>query len=334
MKNNLRLQIVICLLIVASIIVRCINLDEGTHEPAETRSATNVSDSVATLNGLTTISLISCYFEYGITTSYGQQINANKGSYAAGVQYLSANLIGLTPKTTYHYRLVTSIYGNDISFTTSDSLTRGIIFNPNLSYGSVKDYEGNNYKTVQIGTQTWMAENLKATKYNDGTTIPLVTNQDISWLSVSTPGYCWYNDDKSFYRSIYGALYNWYSVGTGKLCPIGWHVPSDTEWTTLTTYLGGEIKARNKLMETGLAHWEEPNYEATNESGFTGLPGGTICSLISMYNLGYGGLWWSSTQKDSIPAAYDREIHSLEEGVLRANPNFAFGNSVRCIKDN
>ena len=105
---------------------------------------------------------------------------------------------------------------------------------------TVTDVDGNTYKTVIIGTQVWMAENLKTTKYNDGIQIPLVTDP-ITWINLKSAAYCWYNNDLATNKNIYGAIYNWLVVNTGKLCPIGWHVPSDTEWTTLTTFLGGEL---------------------------------------------------------------------------------------------
>jgi hypothetical protein len=104
----------------------------------------------------------------------------------------------------------------------------------------IKDIDGNEYGIVTIGNQIWMAENLRTTKFNDGTPIPLVTNHE-AWYKLNSPGYCWYDNDEKKYRDVYGALYNWYAVNTGKLCPKGWHVPSDAEWTELITFLGGEM---------------------------------------------------------------------------------------------
>jgi len=114
--------------------------------------------------------------------------------------------------------------------------------NNNPTPSTVTDIDGNVYHIVAIGTQVWMAENLKTTKYNDGTFIPLVTDST-AWGNLSTPGYCWYNNDAATYKNTYGALYNWFTVNTGKLSPKGWHIPSDTEWETLITYLGGESLA-------------------------------------------------------------------------------------------
>jgi uncharacterized protein (TIGR02145 family) len=139
--------------------------------------------------------------------------------------------------------------------------------------GTVTDIDGNVYKTVKIGNQWWMAENLKTTKYNDGTSIPLVIN-NTAWVNKATSGYCWYYNDTS-YKNIYGALYNWYTVNTGKLAPAGWHIPTDAEWCTITQFLdptvdcgvnrrtGKDIACQMK--EAGTTHWYQ-NTCATNSS--------------------------------------------------------------------
>lgn len=126
-----------------------------------------------------------------------------------------------------------------------------------ISYGTMTDQEGNVYKTITIGTQTWMAENLRTTTYNDGTVIPNVTDND-EWADLSTPAYCWYDNDSATYAQTYGALYNWYTVATDSLCPTGWHVPTDAEWTILTDTLGGLTIAGGLLKETGTTHWTAP----------------------------------------------------------------------------
>jgi uncharacterized protein (TIGR02145 family) len=117
------------------------------------------------------------------------------------------------------------------------------------------DFENNYYPVVEIGTQVWMAENLKTTRLNDGTTIPLV-NDNTTWYNMTTPGYCWYSNNEATYKNPYGALYNWHVVNTGKLCPTGWHVPTDPEWAILTTFIGGNA---GKLKEKGTIHWQSPN---------------------------------------------------------------------------
>jgi uncharacterized protein (TIGR02145 family) len=203
----------------------------------------------------------------------------------------------------------------------------------------VKDIDGNVYKTIIIGTQTWMAENLKTTKYNDGTAIPLVTD-GVAWTALTTPGYCWYNNDAGSYKDIYGALYNWYTVNTRKLCPIGWHVPSDAEWTTLTNYMGDNVVG-GKLKETGTIHWQSPNKGATNESGFTALPGAFFSSLGIFFDLGIEGGWHSSTENyhvlpDNRGAGYQLDtwlVYSDGVNIVPVVPGKKEGFSVRCVKD-
>jgi uncharacterized protein (TIGR02145 family) len=201
-----------------------------------------------------------------------------------------------------------------------------------LQSQTVKDNDGNVYKTVTIGSQVWMAENLKTTKYNDGTAIPLVAD-DKAWEALSTPAFCWYNKDATTNKNTYGALYNWYTVNTNKLCPRGWHVPADAEWTTLTTSLRGENVAGGKLREAGTTHWEKPNTEATNESGFTALPSGYRNNHGAFANIGFFGFWWSATEY--VPtAAWCRSMGCTGSNVLRIFSLKKNGYSVHCIKDN
>ena len=144
----------------------------------------------------------------------------------------------------------------------------------------VSDADGNFYKIVTIGTQTWMAENLKTTKYNDGTDIPYVTDYS-TWLGLKTGAYCWPKNDFNN-KDIYGGLYNWYTISTGKLCPKGWHIPSYEEWTTLIDYLGGEGVAGGKMKTTGTTYWATPNRGATNLSGFSALPSGFCADYFNL----------------------------------------------------
>ncbi|HBH49701.1 MAG TPA: hypothetical protein DDX98_13740 [Bacteroidales bacterium] len=206
----------------------------------------------------------------------------------------------------------------------------------------VTDIDGNEYKTVQIGNQIWMAENLKTTKYNDGTEIPLVTeNYDWASYNLDTPGYCWYDNDIATYGEKYGALYNWYAVNTGKLCPVGWHVPTDEEWTQLSDYYGGVSNLGGKLKETGTSHWVSPNTGATNETGFTALPGGSRNISGNFGSTGYLGIWWSATEHDTYyNAAWSRYVKN-DEGLFynsrSGNTNHIHkgnGFSVRCVKEN
>jgi uncharacterized protein (TIGR02145 family) len=192
------------------------------------------------------------------------------------------------------------------------------------------DNDGNLYKTVRIGNQLWMAENLKTTKYNDGTSISLVT-ENSEWFSLTTPGYCWYNNDVTN-KADHGALYNWYTVNTGKLAPAGWHVPTDAEWTTLGNYLGGDPVAGGKLKEAGLAHWHSPNTGATNETGFSALPGGyrhDAGTFDSQSNYGY---WWSATAYDASQTWF-RSLYYDVGNLSRYISLKRCGSSVRLLRD-
>jgi len=196
---------------------------------------------------------------------------------------------------------------------------------------TVTDIDDNIYHTVIIGNQVWLTENLKTTKYNDGSVIPLVTD-NTGWISLSSPGFCWYNNE-SANKDIYGALYNWYAVNTGKLCPTGWHVPSDGEWTALTDFLGGESIAGGKLKETGISHWLSPNTGATNESGFTALPGGFRGAQGICYHIGYWGNFWTSTSPFESVAYYRvtaADSESVDNGKNNAVQRLC-GHSVRCL---
>jgi len=174
-----------------------------------------------------------------------------------------------------------------------------------------------------------MAENLKTTKFNDGTSIPLVPIYD-EWQALVTPGYSWY-DNNATSKNSYGALYNWYTVNTGKLCPAGWHTPTDGEWTTLTNYYGVEEIAGGKLKEKGTTHWQEPNEGATNDGGFTALPGGNRGFNGAFGDQGDFGYWWSSTGSNTTEAWY-RFIGYRESRIQRLSfgrKNSGF--SVRCV---
>jgi uncharacterized protein (TIGR02145 family) len=196
----------------------------------------------------------------------------------------------------------------------------------------VTDINGNVYNTVTIGAQVWMAGNLKATKYNNGDLIANVTSQT-EWISLTTGAYCWQNDDPVTNADTYGALYNNFTVDAGNLCPTGWHVPTDDEWTILTDFLGGLNLAGSKLKETGTTHWAAPNTGATNDAGFTALPGGSRGGGDGVFHdLRAFGYLWSST-KTSSAWAYARRLDFNSISVTRNTYLRQGGFSVRCIKD-
>jgi uncharacterized protein (TIGR02145 family) len=207
----------------------------------------------------------------------------------------------------------------------------------------VKDIDNNRYDIVTIGTQTWMAENLKTTRYNDGTTIPLITANG-PWNTASNNGddaYCWYDNDASNLIT-YGALYNWYAIdtlsnGNKNVCPIGWHIPTDVEWDILRDYLdpsasGNTNIAGGKMKEAGLAHWATPNTGGTNDSGFSGLPGGLRNYNGLFFQFSLYGYWWSSTEFDTSDAWY-RDLIYFNDNVRRDYDYKGSGFSVRCLRD-
>lgn len=193
---------------------------------------------------------------------------------------------------------------------------------------TVTDIDGNVYNTVTIDNQIWMKENLKTTRYNDGTAIPFVNSASI----VHTPAYFWYNNDEAAYKAIYGALYNGGAVVSYryKLCPVGWHVPSDEEWTKLSSYLRGDSIAGKKLKEVGTVHWAIPN-DATNESGFTALPGGHRTYTGDFSDVGKKAYFWSSSGGSR---AFIRELHNDASEMFRiTSADWESGFCVRCLAD-
>lgn len=211
-----------------------------------------------------------------------------------------------------------------------------------INSATVTDADGNVYHTVKIGTQTWMVENLKTTKYNDGTAIPNVTD-NTAWSNLSTAAYCWYVNEIN-YKNTNGALYNWYAVNTGKLAPVGWHVPTDVEWTTLITYGSANLGTSGSLAKALAANvgWVYDSNEGAigkdlsknNSSGFSAIPGsfrdeetGGFSGPISSY-----GAWWSATQY-TYSSAWYRSMFSSNNTMGRFYDSKQYGFSVRCIKD-
>ena len=197
---------------------------------------------------------------------------------------------------------------------------------------TVSDIDGNVYKTLTIGTQTWMAENLKTTKYRNGDKIGTTSPATKDIRNEISPQYQWAYDGKENNADTYGRLYTWYTVTDSRgVCPIGWHVPTDAEWSTLTTFLGGEIVAYGKLKETGETHWIKYD-TGSNETFFTALPGGLRNGSGTFVDIGSRGNWWSSAEYGTSDAWYrlmDYNFSSVYRYLLLKRN----GISVRCIKN-
>ncbi len=249
------------------------------------------------------------------STNANPTIADAKTSTGIGSGLFISYLTGLIPGTNYHVRAyatnsVGTAYGEDMTFTTVPP--------------TVTDIDGNVYDAITIGGQIWMKENLKTTRFIDGTVITLA-NDATAWGNLSTtPAYCYYNYDAATYKDIYGPLYNWSTVTTGKLCPNGWHVPTDPEFSQLVSYMGGSSVAGGKLKEIGTANWKSPNTGATNESGFSALPGSMNPNLL---NIGEYGLWWTATVSYCWRLDYNT---TTADRCTDSNTN---GLSVRCLRD-
>jgi uncharacterized protein (TIGR02145 family) len=215
---------------------------------------------------------------------------------------------------------------------------------------TVTDIDGNVYDTVNIGIQTWMKENLKTTQYNDETPIPLESDGS-KWAGLKTPAYCWIENNETAYKNTYGALYNWYAVNTGKLCPEGWHVSADTDWTTMGNYLianGYNYNGRTTANEYGKAiasvtGWSSTSIDCAigsdnypdkrNATGFTALPGGIRSNDSNIYKIVFYGMFWTSSERDTS-FAFDRYLGYDHCGVVRSWRHKENGLSVRCVRNN
>ncbi len=267
---------------------------------------------------------------------------ATKTTDGSGIGTYSSAISGLNPNWDYHVRAYATnsagtAYGNEITFTTLQNSTAINVPGPNVT-----DIDGNVYQSVTNCNQTWTKSNLNVSKYSDGTPIPQVTDPT-QWANLTTGAWCYYNND-SANGIIYGKLYNWYAVAgiydaasasnpslRKKLAPIGWHVPSDSEWTQLTDCLGGKSVAGGKMKSEGTTLWLAPNTLATNESGYTGLPAGYRNHYGTYNEIGNYGVWWSSTE--NAPYAWSRSLVSYDDSAFTSSNYKLDGKSVRCLKD-
>jgi uncharacterized protein (TIGR02145 family) len=265
-------------------------------------------------------------------------IFGNSNSFEAGLGAYEFETVQLRAGKTYYARAfymnaVDTVYGNQVEFNTQDYL----IFNPDLTYGTVTDIDGNVYKTIQIGEQTWMAENLKTTRYQNGDPLDHITDPN-KWgnYTIQTGAYIYYDNDEQN-KDIHGAHYTWYAAADERyVAPVGWHVPTVEDWQKLINYLdpGNRRDYGHNLRETTTAHWygaRQMNRAATNSTGFTAIPSGKVVGVSgSFWDLGWGSAYyWTSTGTwDGSSCVYLHQFISISYG----EPN-ARGFNIRCVKD-
>lgn len=292
-----------------------------------TAALTNITGTTATCGGTVTFDGNDNVTERGVcwsslSTPY---IFDNHTSDGTGTGSFVSAITGLTANTTYYVRAYATNslgtnYGETVTFTTTTTT------NP----GTVTDIDGNVYNTIQIGTQVWMKENLKVTHYRNGDAIPLVTD-GTAWSLLTTGGYCYY-DNLTGNFSTYGGLYNFAAVSDSRnLAPLGWHVPSNSEWTTLISELGGASAAGGKMKETGNIHWTAPNL-STNSSDFTALSTGLRDQAGNYFAMGYNTYWWSTLSYDAT-YAYGTVLTYNNETALNTVYLKPSGFPIRCVKD-
>lgn len=292
------------------------------------KAASNVTATLTYTGGNGKTYLTKSHISTGVT---GLSATLLAGTLANGEGTLVYTISG-TPTTSGNANFAIALGGKSCTITLTVDDVAQTIGKPGPN---ITDSEGNSYKTVTIGTQQWMAENLKVTKYNDGTNIPNIVD-NTQWSNLTTGAWAYYNNDAAN-NAKYGKLYNWYAVspstnGNKNVCPTGWHVPTDAEWTVLTDYLGGESVAGGKMKEAGTTNWISPNTDATNTSLFTGLPGGGRSDGGNYNAIGYAGSWWSSPENNRGTAWYRNLANSIGSAYRNVNDK-DYGYSVRCLRD-
>jgi uncharacterized protein (TIGR02145 family) len=296
--------------------------------PSLTTTATTIVTQYSAWSGGNVSSSGAAVTARGVcwSTSPGPTTTDSKTSDSTGTGNYSSIITGLEPSTKYYVRSYGTnskgtSYGNELTFTTQDPSTT-----------SVSDIDGNVYDVVIIGDQTWMKENLKVTHYRNGDPIP--TGLSIAaWGSTTSGAYTFYNDDPG-YNTVYGKLYNWFAAADPrKIAPVGWHIPSVDERSILYNTAGGLDIGGGELKETGLTHWNDPNLGATNNTGFTALPGGIRRPTGEYWFMGFSGYWWTTTD---YPGYDDVEFLGLFANSAEADQISDVkenGLSIRCIKD-
>lgn len=291
----------------------------ATTAVSEITTSSAISGGTISNDGGTAINSKGIVWSTAPNPTIALTTKTNEGT---GSDVFTSTVTGLLPSTTYYLRAYAINnagvgYGNEINFTTLAPAT------------PVTDVEGNSYETIAINTQIWTKSNLNVSKYRNGDTIPQVTDA-ATWQSLTTGAWCYYENDTAN-GPVYGKLYNWYAVNDPRgLAPVGYHIPSNSEWTTLINFLGGVSVAGGALKEMGTSHWTNPNIGATNSSNFTALPGGW--RKDGLFDLkGSWGFWWSSTEVGNN--AYEFNLYYYLSSTNQNNFDKHYGYSIRCVRD-
>jgi uncharacterized protein (TIGR02145 family) len=333
--------------------VRCLRDEEGyanipqliTTDIYAITTSTAISDTHITSDGNSLV--VSRGVVWGVSEFPTLEDNEGITFDGSGGWLFTSNITGLQSETTYYLRAYATNnedtgYGNQIAFETQPSG-----WEPCQDVETITDIDGNVYETIQIGVQCWMKENLKTTHYRNGTPIDYPDADNNAWQSNKSGAYAWYDNDISW-KDRYGALYNWHALNNANgLCPIGWHVPTDAEWTVLTTYVSGQPEYLCNINTNWIAKslaatadWVTNtvtcavgnNLSTNNATGFSGLPGGYRYSNAYFYRLGLYGYWWSSTDYSSTNA-WIRYMGYSETSASRYPDSKVLGLSVRCLRD-
>ncbi|MFA4907903.1 MAG: FISUMP domain-containing protein [archaeon] len=301
--------------------------DDPIEPDVSTAEVSEITSTTAKCGGTVTSDGGSAVTSRGVCWSTDQNptVSDSKTTNGTGTGSFTSEITGLTAGTTYYVRAYAT---NSAGTGYGSAMPFGFYIHET---GTVIDIDGNTYQTVKIGNQWWMAENLKVTHYRNGEAIPNVTD-NTAWSNLTTGAYCNY-ENNSTNVDTYGRLYNWYAVDDSRnIAPTGWHVPTDAEWQTLVDYLGGESVAGGKMKETGTTHWRSPNTGATNESGFSALPGGYRHNDGTYNHVGYDGHWWSATE-DGSNSARHRTLYYNHSDVYCLSYFKRAGFSLRCVRD-